>query len=157
MRRIGFSPQAQDDLREIFDYIAVENRRAAHRLVERIHLKLGELAEFPGVGHRRADVKDRTYRFFTVKPYVLAYRFDEGSLTLVRVIHGRRDFRAGYRRDEVNAKPCVEQVTRAGEMVRVARAKGLKLMREDGWTKGRKGVTTVEEVHRVTRLDARAQ
>jgi type II secretory ATPase GspE/PulE/Tfp pilus assembly ATPase PilB-like protein len=45
----------------------------------------------------------------------------------------------------------------AGEMVRVARAKGLKLMREDGWTKVRKGITTVEEVLRVTKLDARAQ
>jgi type II secretory ATPase GspE/PulE/Tfp pilus assembly ATPase PilB-like protein len=54
-------------------------------------------------------------------------------------------------------RDLIVQRKSAGEMVRVARDKGLKLMREDGWTKVRKGVTTVEEVLRVTKLDARAQ
>jgi len=35
-----------------------------------------------------------------------------------------------------------------------ARAGGLKLMREDGWAKVFKGITTVEEVVRVTKIDA---
>lgn len=37
-----------------------------------------------------------------------------------------------------------------------ARAAGLKLMREDGWAKVYKGITTVEEVVRVTKIDALA-
>jgi type II secretory ATPase GspE/PulE/Tfp pilus assembly ATPase PilB-like protein len=38
----------------------------------------------------------------------------------------------------------------------VARKTGIKLMREDGWTKVRKGLTTIEEVARVTKVDASA-
>ena len=36
------------------------------------------------------------------------------------------------------------------------RAAGLKLMREDGWVKVRKGISTVEEIVRVTKIDAAA-
>jgi len=42
----------------------------------------------------------------------------------------------------------------ATEMLHVARKKGIKLMREDAWTKVRKGLTTAEEVARVTKADA---
>lgn len=45
----------------------------------------------------------------------------------------------------------------AGDMQKVARSHGLKLMRDDGWTKVRKGITTVEEVLRVTKLAAKSQ
>lgn len=44
----------------------------------------------------------------------------------------------------------------ATEMLEVARKDGLKLMREDGWTKVLKGITTVEEVVRVTKVDVAA-
>jgi type IV pilus assembly protein PilB len=42
----------------------------------------------------------------------------------------------------------------ATELLDVARRKGLKLMREDGWAKVLKGVTTIEEIARVTKSDA---
>lgn len=54
-------------------------------------------------------------------------------------------------------RDMIVQHKSAGDMLRVARSKGLKLMRDDGWTKVRKGITTVEEVLRVTKLDARSQ
>jgi general secretion pathway protein E/type IV pilus assembly protein PilB len=44
----------------------------------------------------------------------------------------------------------------AGEILQYARAGGLKLMREDGWSKVVKGHTTVEEVVRVTKIDSAA-
>ncbi len=44
----------------------------------------------------------------------------------------------------------------AGDIQDVARGKGLKLMRDDGWAKVRKGITTVEEVVRVTKVDVAA-
>lgn len=44
----------------------------------------------------------------------------------------------------------------AGEVLVVARERGLKLMREDGWDKVLKGLTTVEEVTRVTKVDIAA-
>ncbi len=44
----------------------------------------------------------------------------------------------------------------ATEILEVSRACGLKLMREDGWSKVLKGITTVDEIARVTKVDAAA-
>ncbi len=44
----------------------------------------------------------------------------------------------------------------ATEILVVAREQGLKIMREDGWAKVLKGMTTVEEVVRVTKIDVTA-
>jgi general secretion pathway protein E/type IV pilus assembly protein PilB len=40
----------------------------------------------------------------------------------------------------------------ASEILEVARAKGLRLMREDGWAKAAKGISTVDEIARVTKI-----
>jgi plasmid stabilization system protein ParE len=52
-----------------------------------------KLAAMPGMGHRREDVRDARYRFWSVKSYVIAYRADAESLRVARVVHGHRDFR----------------------------------------------------------------
>jgi type II secretory ATPase GspE/PulE/Tfp pilus assembly ATPase PilB-like protein len=39
----------------------------------------------------------------------------------------------------------------AGAIRAKARSEGMRLLREDGWEKVRRGVTTIEEVLRVTR------
>jgi general secretion pathway protein E/type IV pilus assembly protein PilB len=44
----------------------------------------------------------------------------------------------------------------ATEMFTIARTQGLKPMREDGWAKVRMGLTTIEEVVRVTKVDVSA-
>ena len=41
----------------------------------------------------------------------------------------------------------------AGDIQNVARKQGLHLMREDGWAKVLKGMTTIEEIVRVTKVD----
>jgi type II secretory ATPase GspE/PulE/Tfp pilus assembly ATPase PilB-like protein len=38
----------------------------------------------------------------------------------------------------------------ASELVKIGKAAGLRLIREDGWLKVQDGITTVEEVMRVT-------
>ncbi|RME36188.1 MAG: type II secretion system protein GspE [Planctomycetota bacterium] len=53
-------------------------------------------------------------------------------------------------------KEMILQQRSAGEILAVARKRGLKLMREDGWAKVLKGMTTIEEVVRVTKVDAAA-
>ena len=52
----------------------------------------------PGKGHQRSDVRSGKYRFWSVHSYVIAYRYDETKLIVVRVVHGRRDFRKLFRR-----------------------------------------------------------
>ena len=42
----------------------------------------------------------------------------------------------------------------AGEILDAARKKGFKLMRDDGWSKVLQGFTTLDEIVRVTKVDA---
>ncbi len=93
MRKIELSPEAADDILGIWDYIARSNLPAADRIRDKFHNEILTLAQLPGMGHTRADVRDARYRFWTVKPYVIAYRHDASTLTVVRVLHGARDLR----------------------------------------------------------------
>ena len=51
------------------------------------------LARMPGKGHARSDVRNPKYRFWTVYSYVIGFEYDDKTVTIVRVIHGRRDLR----------------------------------------------------------------
>ena len=56
--------------------------------------------------------------------------------------------------DEI--REMILQRKSAGDIQAAARAKGLKLMRDDGWEKVVKGITTIDEIVRVTKVDAAA-
>lgn len=93
MRKLLIQPQARLDLLEIWHYIARDNVTAADRVGERLDAEILELLAMPGKGHVRSDVHDPRYRFWRVYSYLIAYRYDDATLTIVRVVHGRRDFR----------------------------------------------------------------
>ena len=94
-RHVIISPEALADLEAIWAYIANEaSAPTAGTLVADVLDAVEKLAEMPGMGHRRADVRDARYRFWSVKSYVIAYRADAQALRVARVVHGRRDFRA---------------------------------------------------------------
>lgn len=98
MRRVVFGRQAERDIDEVWSRIAADNIDAAQRMIEHIEQAAGLLARMPGAGHERADVDDPRYRFWTVRPYVIAYRYTSRTVTIVRVIHGARDFWRVFRR-----------------------------------------------------------
>ena len=93
MRKLLVRPRARADLLEIWHHIAADNRGAADRVGERVDAAIRGLVLMPGKGHARADVKDPKYRFWAVFSYVIAYQYDDTTLTVVRVVHGRRNFR----------------------------------------------------------------
>ena len=93
MRRLVVQPQARLDLLEIWHYIATDSRQNADRVLASLEDALRDPQRMPGLGHQRADVRSPHYRFWTVHRFVIAYRFDEKTLTVVRVVHGSRDFR----------------------------------------------------------------
>lgn len=63
MRKLLIRPQARLDLLEIWHYIARDNVTAANRVSERLDAEILGLLAMPGMGHRRADVKNSRYRF----------------------------------------------------------------------------------------------
>ena len=97
MRSILIQPQARTDIFEICQYIAERNTAAADRVSRKLEESIRGLASMPGKGHRRLDVKDKRYRFWSVYSYVIAYRYDDTTLTVVRVVHGRRNLRRLFR------------------------------------------------------------
>jgi plasmid stabilization system protein ParE len=93
MRELLIQPKARTDLLEIWHYIAEQSHPAANRVIQRLEAAFNDLVSMPGMGHRRPDVSDRQYRFWTVYSYLIAYRYDEKSVTVVRVVHGKRNIR----------------------------------------------------------------
>jgi toxin ParE1/3/4 len=90
---IGYA-RARRDLAEIWDHIAESGEQAAVRLVDRIEAEISKLREMPGMGHERRDVPaSKKLRFWTVWPYVIAYRATRRTLYVMRVVHGSRNFR----------------------------------------------------------------
>lgn len=97
MATLHVSKQAEDELREIWRYIAADNMDAADRLLMRIDDRLQVLREFPGIGTLRDDIRPG-FRMLVEGNYLLLYDYDEANddVELVSVIDGRRDLADMY-------------------------------------------------------------
>ena len=98
MRRVLIKPRVRVDLLQIWNYIAADNIVAANGILDQLEQAIRGLAEFPGKGHTRKDVQQKHYRFWSVRPYVIGYHYDASTITIVRVVHGQRNFRKLFAR-----------------------------------------------------------
>ncbi|MBE9057521.1 type II toxin-antitoxin system RelE/ParE family toxin [Sphaerospermopsis sp. LEGE 08334] len=90
MASIFQSPEAQNDLIEIWLYIRQDNEIAADRIIDAINEKLILLSESPQMGKLCEELAP-SLRSFSVGKYLLFYRSVVDGIELVRVIHGARD------------------------------------------------------------------
>lgn len=81
--------QADEDLMDIWAYIAQDNPRAADRLSDEIESKFILLAEQPYLGPARPDIAPEL-RYFPVGNYLILYREIAEGIEVARVIHGAR-------------------------------------------------------------------
>lgn len=100
MKRYQLTPAAEADLGEIFDYIRRDSPDAARRVLVRVREAMRRLAEFPGIGHVREDLADKSLRFWPVYSYLIVYRPESRPLQIIRVLHGARDVRQILERSE---------------------------------------------------------
>ena len=63
MSRYVLTEQAEQDLNDIWDYIADQSVEQADAVIREIREAFELLASMPGAGHRRADVRNERYRF----------------------------------------------------------------------------------------------
>ena len=93
--RYELTPEAVNDLRDIWHYIAIEyqNPAAADALWVDIEEACGQLARKPSLGHRRKDLTpDPDVLFYCVRDfYLVVYRRGTDPLQIARVLHGARD------------------------------------------------------------------
>jgi plasmid stabilization system protein ParE len=52
------APEAVQDLKDIWDYIAAENVSVADRMIDTLFAAFERLAAMPGLGHTREDLTD---------------------------------------------------------------------------------------------------
>lgn len=88
--RVRRLPQAVEDAFDIWATIAVDNERAADRLVARFYAAEDLLAAFPEIGEARPEIAT-DLRKWTVSPYVMLYRVTDIAVEVVRIVHGARD------------------------------------------------------------------
>ncbi|MFZ0774092.1 MAG: type II toxin-antitoxin system RelE/ParE family toxin [Candidatus Sulfotelmatobacter sp.] len=85
------SPDALQDLQDIWDFIASDNAPAAEKLEDKFFEAFEMLAKRPRMGHTRSDLSERDVRFWTVGSYLIVYRSIPAALQIVAVLHGARD------------------------------------------------------------------
>ena len=69
MKRFVVSPEAAQDLNDIWEYIAQDNLDAADKVISEILAGVDALVLFPNQGHKRPDLTSRPLRFTVVREY----------------------------------------------------------------------------------------
>jgi toxin ParE1/3/4 len=84
------APRAQDDLDDIWSYVADDSPTSADRLIALFHEKFLLLSSQPLIGEARPQLA-ADLRSFCVGNYVLFYRLIQHGIEVVRVVHAARD------------------------------------------------------------------
>ena len=90
MKRFKLSPEAAQDVRENWAYIAADSVKAARRVRLQIFNACRKIADNPGIGHSRMDLTDKPVLFWPADSYLIIYTARK-HVEIVRVLHGARD------------------------------------------------------------------
>ncbi len=90
MLRILKRPEAENDLEEIWLYIAQDNPDNADKLLDEIEETSQRLAQFTNMGRNRDELHPGL-KSFPLGKYLIFYLPISNGLEIVRVLHGMRD------------------------------------------------------------------
>jgi toxin ParE1/3/4 len=90
MAQVVRSPRAEEDLQEIWLYIAADNVDAADRVLDDLATKLLNLAEHPQMGASRPDIAPDV-RLLPVGNFLVLYRIHGHTVDVVRIVRGGRN------------------------------------------------------------------
>ncbi len=94
--RIRYTQQAADDLDAIFDYIAIENRDAAIKMINAFDTSIRRLETAPYLGAALPTKENMMissgYRYLVVSPYMIFYRVFDHEIRIGRILHSRQDW-----------------------------------------------------------------
>lgn len=95
MAEINFSPEASEDLKRIRSYIVEElaNESAAKNVLAGIFKRIRILESFPEAGAPLSDIVgfDTEFRFLPCGSYTVFYRYELGTVFVIRILYGKRD------------------------------------------------------------------
>ncbi len=91
MTRIVRRPKAEQDLDDIFNWIADQSPANADRYIARIISTIRHVAEMPQMGTLRLP-SHLNIRSFPVGNHLVFYQLIDAGIEVIRVIHGARDW-----------------------------------------------------------------
>lgn len=91
--RVVYTVLADEDLLDIWLYIAQDNIPAADRTAERLKQRCQTLGVSPMLGGKRDDLV-AGMRYLIEGNYAIFYRVQQDAIEILRVLHGARDFPA---------------------------------------------------------------
>lgn len=87
---IQFTASAENDLDEIYSFLAQENPDYAVKVITKLSSKFNLLEKNPTAGRTRHDLLINL-RYFPTKSYLIFYTPIENGIEIYRVIHASRD------------------------------------------------------------------
>jgi toxin ParE1/3/4 len=95
MPALTVSPRAEEDLEEIWTFVARREADAADRLIDAITGQFDHLLAYPEAGRARHDLLV-DLRSFPVGSYFIFYQPTDDGIEIFRVLHGSRDIRQSF-------------------------------------------------------------
>jgi toxin ParE1/3/4 len=89
MARILRTRQAREDVLDIWEHIAADNRTAADRLVRRLDEAVQLLGRHPGLGSKQEKYR-QGLRCLPVGNYLIFYDQVSDAIRILRILHGAR-------------------------------------------------------------------
>ncbi|MBT6456286.1 MAG: type II toxin-antitoxin system RelE/ParE family toxin [Gammaproteobacteria bacterium] len=86
MAKVLFTEQAKLDLKDIANYIAEDNKKAALAYIKLLRGKCKKLSDAPKIGTQRGAL-----RMFPVGSYLLFYREVKNGIEIIRILHASRN------------------------------------------------------------------
>lgn len=93
---VKWSHPARDDLRAIHDYISLDSRFYAKKVVRDIVETAETIRDFPERGRIVPEVNEPGVREVFVYSYRLLYQVSRNDIYILAVVHGRRDISSEY-------------------------------------------------------------
>ncbi len=91
---IFYLPTAERDLNDIFEYLFRDSPKSAAAFLEKSDRLIARLGSFPLSGSLPKDpvVRRKGYRILIVESYLVFYRFEEKTVSIDRILHGKRKY-----------------------------------------------------------------
>ncbi len=88
---VVWSPAALEDVESLAEYIARDSEFYAGAVVDKILDTAARLKDFPLAGRMVPELGDENLRERFVYSYRLIYRLEPNAITILAVIHGKRE------------------------------------------------------------------
>lgn len=97
MPTVKTAAAAEEDLKEIWVYVAEHDAEAASHLIKEITRRFAALRDYPQMG-RAQDELLVNLRSVSIKNYIIFYQPYEDGIEIMRVLHSSRDIESIFER-----------------------------------------------------------